>query len=100
PPPPVQPHSPARRSSDLVSVSPQRGREEHQADGTGLHLAEPLCAKHGLPPRPIPFGSPGEVRKGSETGLVEPVQEQLQIARKRIDRKSTRLNSSHVKISY
>src|SRR5690606_41514881 len=77
--------SPPRRSSDL----------RRQRDGVGLHLVvEPHAATRrerqpdvGLPPHRQPRGA-----RGLEL-----------LARRRLprrDRKSTRLNSSHVKISY
>src|SRR5690606_39374293 len=97
-PPPPPPSFPTRRSSDLQrpDLRPPRppqpnvharrpdhlpGPEVRRADRAGAHLPVPL-----LPDRPKRFDDPGGDHR-VRLGLVA-------------DRKSTRLNSSHVKISY
>src|SRR5690606_41344718 len=89
--------SPTRRSSDLGMTDAKQG----------LRLA--LCRPSGIAGVPRAFRGPAEFRPmaGGASGLAgsgdDRIEEQIapEIDQRRIlDRKSTRLNSSHVKISY
>src|SRR5690606_41836783 len=90
-PPPRPPSSPTRRSSDLVHAQRRDGEDVEDADiDVGDHPA--IGERHDRPGREREHG--GDERREEEHPLVR--------ARRndRLDRKSTRLNSSHVKISY
>src|SRR5690606_42158235 len=96
-PPPPLPSSPTRRSSDLSAMryeshnlqlkTPYTMSYEREIDGSVDYINRHLAA----PGRPVEiFLWSGNCRPGPEA-----------LARVRqLDRKSTRLNSSHVKISY
>src|SRR5690606_39334648 len=77
----VLPSFPTRRSSDLTaSTSPPSTRRVPRCPGSATRRSSP---------RSTPAWSHGEGAQASSAALVRDV-----------DRKSTRLNSSHVKISY
>src|SRR5690606_42038392 len=89
---------PTRRSSDLArpSRSPRAGPDRIRRDairrparGGGPHLSAPSGFGRAVPRASAEIG-----------GLVGPVGLVWLESRARRDRKSTRLNSSHVKISY
>src|SRR5690606_41341734 len=65
------------------------------------HPTQVLCAVQGLSPRPLLSPASGLFRASNHRDL--PVAERSQqglVEQEATDRKSTRLNSSHVKISY
>src|SRR5690606_31760634 len=77
--PVASPHAPSRRAPKL-SAGPRRTPSDWRCtNGTGMR-------PHAVTARPPHQGQP--IRLGRRDGLHE------------LDRKSTRLNSSHVKISY
>src|SRR5690606_42156926 len=81
PPPPDLPSFPTRRSSDLFWP-----RDRHRLDG-GRRLPQA--------PAPVPAA---RALPGRDCGAVASWSQRARFGR--TDRKSTRLNSSHVKISY
>src|SRR5690606_42144125 len=87
-PAPVSTHFPSRRSSDLKPLLARRGRQ-------GLVLGEARLENPPLVLRPCLEGRPARVRCHREE-----FPEDLDRGTRQGDRKSTRLNSSHVKISY
>src|SRR5207253_10915905 len=98
PPPPRSPLLPTRRSSDLgVDEHGAAARLEHpprlaqKREGLGMHV-EPVDAHHHVE-RAV--ASAGTLR---ELAVTE--RQVRQALRAALDRKSTRLNSSHVAISY
>src|SRR5690606_41459133 len=93
-PPPTLPSFPTRRSSDLFHGT-RRTVEAHALDRTDLHL----YGKHVA----VDFLAflRGQETFASMEELLGQFAEDLRRARElTADRKSTRLNSSHVKISY
>src|SRR5690606_41641935 len=86
---------PTRRSSDLFKGN-ETGDEANADQGSGRQGAAPRPARTGPPPHRSP-GSPrySVPEQESQAALLAP----LRLEPER-DRKSTRLNSSHVKISY
>src|SRR5207302_5781878 len=95
--PPALPSFPTRRSSDLGAAP--RGTQDHQDRHRFGELAGPLRA--GAPS--LGPDGPSEHREGIRRGTCrrdESVARPRSVLRDGIDRKSTRLNSSHVKISY
>src|SRR5690606_41184694 len=87
-PPRALPSFPTRRSSDLLVVLVDRGKQVEEA---ALHGADEV------PLLPLRDGPVGALRAGPEDVGHRPVPHG---GLTDVDRKSTRLNSSHVKISY
>src|SRR5690606_42039239 len=91
--------SPTRRSSDLQASGPAGEAERAVSHGrfvpgsTGTNQAR---ARGGFGARPVPGRRPGGYDRAVPAQRNRELTEQIA----RIDRKSTRLNSSHAKNSY
>src|SRR5690606_42069704 len=84
------PSFPTRRSSDLAKVDPHDLTAQREpAHGKGAQHARHGSGLHAAAVQPTPRPVAGQVEVAELAGVVG-----------REDRKSTRLNSSHVKISY
>src|SRR5690606_41308153 len=86
---------PTRRSSDLVEIDPREERSDHFRDLGGRVFSDPL-----LPAVDRSRESLHDVGVLIEVTLPRVVDGVGDVAALGTDRKSTRLNSSHVKISY
>src|SRR5207253_4867338 len=85
------PSFPTRRSSDLA----HHGEDVLERS---LPLRHELCRSH--PPRRVRSGLAGDEEHATPCGSEDPVSPSARPAERFRDRKSTRLNSSHVAISY
>src|SRR5690606_41687732 len=93
------PPLPTRRSPDL----PRANASGHRTRPDGIRLAASLrlwFASDPLHPRPLAGGGQKLAAPAAPTRHAEPDIVLPETRKRRRDRKSTRLNSSHVKISY
>src|SRR5690606_41416284 len=95
--PPTRHPAPTRRSSDLGSSPARSVRTEATATTTAKAL---LVTAHDT--SAVPPAMPGRwpIRASSRTANTPPAAPPPGTTRLSVDRKSTRLNSSHVKSSY
>src|SRR5690606_41492744 len=95
-PPPVLHSFPTRRSSDLPALRGDSG------NGIGRWTEEEIVSflKHGRNKHGVVFGSMMEAFNNSTQFMTDEDLQAIAHYLKSLDRKSTRLNSSHVKISY
>src|SRR5690606_39800168 len=96
----ICPSFPTRRSSDLVFVEYEVGVDQRDFFGRRGHQLQECLADFALVclDTSARVEHPSSCRK--RTGVIERIQRSMQVGSVFEDRKSTRLNSSHVKISY
>src|SRR5207302_8825352 len=96
PPPPALPSFPTRRSSDLRCIAARlQARDPVVQAARRLAVAQLLVALDRAAPRRLRVIDPAHAPQG-----LSPAAERFRPLACPLDRKSTRLNSSHVKISY
>src|SRR5690606_42051143 len=90
---------PTRRSSDLAAFANPESLSEHALYGIGLVLGV-YKALHTLFPDPVQ--ADGWIRRPNSAPMFDGRRalDVMLSGNDQLDRKSTRLNSSHVKISY
>src|SRR5206468_13127280 len=93
------PPFPTRRSSDLLAVSAMRVVAEVDVD-LGLTRVVWIGTAQDVGHAVNPLAVVGQIEGGAAQGLGLALMEELQTRDGHIDRKSTRLNSSHDQVSY
>src|SRR5690606_41974258 len=94
------PSFPTRRSSDLIFSKynyPNPSHDNTSVYYTGTNVSYAAAASMSVPPFYCPYPIKNLLTKGIDYYIDGEIRETLST---HVDRKSTRLNSSHVKISY